>query len=51
MEMYIVEYNTVDLVKDNTKKTTTVLLYFFFVPSSLKCKRKAKIYYSSPGAI
>ena len=48
-ERNVGERNTIDLVKDNTKKKTTFLLYFF-VPS-LKCKRKAIMYYSSPGAI
>ena len=42
--------NTINMVKDNTKKKPTVLLYFFD-PSSFKCKRKSKMYYSSPGAI
>jgi hypothetical protein len=48
--MNIGEYNTIVLVQDNSKKKTTILLYFF-IPSSLKCKRKAIMYYSSPGAI
>jgi hypothetical protein len=39
------EYNTVDLVKDNTNTKPTVVLYYF------KCKRKAITYYSSPAAI
>ena len=42
-EMNVGEYNTLDLVKDNAM--------YFFVPSSLKCKRKAIMYYSSPGTI
>jgi hypothetical protein len=48
-ESNVGEYNTIGLVKDNTKKKTTVLLYF--LTSSLKCKRKAITYYSSKGAI
>ena len=41
------EYNTLDLVKHNTKKKKM----FLFVPSSLKSKRKAIMYYSSTGVI
>jgi hypothetical protein len=48
--MNVGEYNTLDLVKDNTKKKNNQSFYFF-VPSSLKCKRKGIMYYSCPGAI
>jgi hypothetical protein len=44
-EVNVREYNTIDLVKDDTKKKTT-LLFELFVPSSLKCK--AIMYYSQP---
>jgi hypothetical protein len=42
------EYNTLDLVKDNTK---TKQKFLVFLPSPLKCKREAIMYYSSPGAL
>ena len=43
------ECNTLDLVKENTKKKQPFFC-IFLVPSSLKCKRKVKMYYSSPDA-
>jgi hypothetical protein len=43
--MNVGEYNTLDLIKDNTKEKPCV----FFVPLSLKCKRKTITYYSKPG--
>jgi hypothetical protein len=46
----MLENNTLDLVKDNTKKKQHSFL-FFVVPSSLKFKRKAIMYYSSPDVI
>ena len=49
-ERNVGEYNTLDLVKYNTKKKQP-FFWIFFVPSSLKCKRKAILYFSSPGAI
>ena len=48
-EINVGEYNTLDLVKDNTIKKKRV--FVVVVSSSLKCKRKAIMYYSSPGAI
>jgi hypothetical protein len=42
------EYNTLDLVKDDI--TNKKVFFSIFVPS-LKCNRKAIMYYSSPGAI
>jgi hypothetical protein len=50
-ERNIGDYNTIDLVKDNTNKSQPFFCKNKCVPSSLKCKRKAIMYYSSPGAI
>ena len=48
-ERNVGEYNTLDLIKDNTKKKTTVFC-IFLVPS-LKSKRNAIKYYSIAVAI
>ena len=44
-EINVGEYNTLDQVKDNTNNKTCV--FNFFSSSSLKCKRKAIMYYST----
>jgi hypothetical protein len=50
--MNVGEYNTLDLVKDNTKKKKGFkIVVVVAAPSSLKCKRKVMMYYSSPVAI
>jgi hypothetical protein len=45
--MNVGEYTTLDMVKDKTRKKNNSF-FVFFVPSSLRCKRKAIMYYYSP---
>ena len=48
--MNVGDYNTLDLVMER-KKENMMNIYIFLTNTSLKCKRKAIMYYSSPGAI